>query len=113
MTNDAAHVDVKMISEQTGEIDFFTDPAGAKARVAQLRNLFMLSRTTLDPIISEYTDRTQYRAGSVGDEQFLKVQEKIDKTRYVDEGTNHLFIRVDSDENNIERISQKFLEKQS
>ena len=40
----------------------------------------MLSRTTLDPIISEYTDRTQYRAGSVGDEQFLKVQEKIDKT---------------------------------
>lgn len=39
-------------------------------------------------------------------------QEKIEKTRYVDEGTNHLFIRVDSDENNIERISQKFLEKE-
>ena len=31
-------------------------------------------------------------------------QEKIEKTRYVDEGTNHLFMRVDSDENNIERI---------
>tara|TARA_R100001015_G_C4633562_1_gene198700 strand:+ start:355 stop:2115 length:1761 start_codon:yes stop_codon:yes gene_type:complete len=78
--NGISNVDVSMIGEQTGEIDFFTDPAGAKARVAQLRNLFTLSKTTLDPIISEYTDRTQYRAGSVGDEQFLKVQEKIEKT---------------------------------
>ena len=78
--NGISNVDVQMIGEQAGEIDFFTDPAGAKVRIDQLRNMFNISTPTLDPIIREYTDRTQYRAGSVGDEQFLKVQEKIEKT---------------------------------
>jgi len=44
--------------------------------------------------------------------EIIHNQEKIEKTRYVDEQSNHLFMRVDSDESNIERISQKFLEKE-
>ena len=43
--------------------------------------------------------------------EILHNQEKIEKTRYVDEQTNHLFIRVDSDERDIKRIPEKFLEK--
>ena len=35
----------------------------------------------------------------------------VRKTRYVDEKTNHTFIRVDSGENNVQRIDKKFLDK--
>ena len=36
---------------------------------------------------------------------------KIKKTRYVDYPTNHIFIRIDSDESRIDRIESKYLEK--
>jgi len=41
----------------------------------------------------------------------LHNKEQIKKTRYVDHPTNHLFIRIDSDESKIDRIDSKFLEK--
>ena len=37
---------------------------------------------------------------------------KIEKTRYVEEKTNHLFIRIDSDETSIDRIKRKYLSKE-
>mgnify|MGYP003628158021 CR=1 FL=1 len=37
--------------------------------------------------------------------------EKIEKIRYVDEATNHLFIRIDTDNNKTARINQKYLTK--
>jgi D-beta-D-heptose 7-phosphate kinase/D-beta-D-heptose 1-phosphate adenosyltransferase len=37
--------------------------------------------------------------------------EKIEKTRYVDSKTNHLFIRVDTDDKKMSRIDKKFLTK--
>ncbi len=37
--------------------------------------------------------------------------EKIEKTRYVDSKTNHLFIRVDTDDKKMTRIDEKFLTK--
>jgi D-glycero-beta-D-manno-heptose-7-phosphate kinase len=36
---------------------------------------------------------------------------KIKKVRYVEETTNHLFIRVDSGENDVQRVSDKLLSK--
>jgi D-beta-D-heptose 7-phosphate kinase/D-beta-D-heptose 1-phosphate adenosyltransferase len=41
----------------------------------------------------------------------LHNQKKIEKTRYVEESTNHLFIRIDSDESDIKRINKKYLTK--
>jgi len=38
--------------------------------------------------------------------------EKIEKIRYVDEKTNHLFIRVDTDDKKMERIDPKYLTKE-
>jgi len=38
-------------------------------------------------------------------------QKHIQKTRYVDSTTNHLFIRIDSDEKQIDRIEEKYLTK--
>jgi len=37
--------------------------------------------------------------------------EKIQKTRYVDEKTNHIFLRVDTDDKKLSRINQKYLKK--
>jgi len=37
--------------------------------------------------------------------------EKIEKTRYVDEATNHIFIRVDTDDKKLKRVDKKFLTK--
>jgi len=42
----------------------------------------------------------------------LHNDKKIEKTRYVEEKTNHLFIRIDSDESNIDRIQKKYLTKE-
>ena len=42
----------------------------------------------------------------------LNNQKKIEKTRYVEESTNHLFIRIDSDETNIDRIKKEYLRKE-
>jgi len=42
----------------------------------------------------------------------LHNREDIKKTRYVDAQSNHIFIRIDSDDNIIERISQNFLTKE-
>jgi D-beta-D-heptose 7-phosphate kinase/D-beta-D-heptose 1-phosphate adenosyltransferase len=36
----------------------------------------------------------------------------VEKTRYVDEASNHLFIRVDTGDNNVKRIEKKYLSKQ-
>jgi len=36
---------------------------------------------------------------------------EITKKRYVDDQTNHIFIRIDSDESNIDRVKQKYLSK--
>ena len=41
----------------------------------------------------------------------LHNQTEIKKTRYVDQPTNHLFIRIDSDESTIDRIEEKHLKK--
>lgn len=41
----------------------------------------------------------------------IHTKQKIEKTRYVHEQTNHLFMRIDSDETAIERIDPKYLEK--
>ena len=38
-------------------------------------------------------------------------KKNIQKTRYVDRETNHLFIRIDSDEEQIDRIDQNYLQK--
>mgnify|MGYP001188531879 FL=1 len=35
----------------------------------------------------------------------LHNEKHIEKTRYVEEKTNHIFIRIDSDESNIKRIN--------
>jgi D-glycero-beta-D-manno-heptose-7-phosphate kinase len=43
--------------------------------------------------------------------QIVHNKEQIKKIRYVDYPTNHLFIRIDSDESKIDRIDKKFLEK--
>jgi hypothetical protein len=78
--NGISNVDVKMIQAQTGELDFFTDVDSAREKVKQLRFLFTQSKNTLNPIIKELTDRSQYRAGSAGNEQFSKVQNQIEET---------------------------------
>tara|TARA_Y100001963_G_C6649644_1_gene385073 strand:- start:20 stop:772 length:753 start_codon:yes stop_codon:yes gene_type:complete len=44
--------------------------------------------------------------------EILHNNENIEKTRYVDTQTNHIFIRIDSDENNIQRIDKKFLTRE-
>ena len=36
---------------------------------------------------------------------------EIQKTRYVDDSSNHLFIRIDSDESLVDRIEKKYLRK--
>jgi len=41
----------------------------------------------------------------------LHNKKKIEKTRYVEESTNHLFIRIDSDETDIKQIPRKYLTK--
>ena len=41
----------------------------------------------------------------------LHNEKKIEKIRYVEEKTNHLFIRIDSDESKIKRIDRRFLTK--
>ena len=41
----------------------------------------------------------------------LHNKKQIKKTRYVDSDTNHLFIRIDSDEANVDRIDKKYLNK--
>jgi bifunctional ADP-heptose synthase (sugar kinase/adenylyltransferase) len=43
--------------------------------------------------------------------EVLHNAKEIQKTRYVDHQTNHLFIRIDSDEEEIDRIESKYLEK--
>lgn len=44
------------------------------------------------------------------DVDFITNEELIKKIRYVDDRTNHMFIRIDEGESNIERISQSTLE---
>ena len=44
------------------------------------------------------------------DVDFITNQELIKKIRYVDDRTNHMFIRIDEGESNIERISKHTLE---
>jgi len=44
--------------------------------------------------------------------KILHNNENIEKTRYVDTQTNHIFIRIDSDEDNIQRIDKEFLTKE-
>jgi D-beta-D-heptose 7-phosphate kinase/D-beta-D-heptose 1-phosphate adenosyltransferase len=41
---------------------------------------------------------------------FITNEESIKKIRYVDDRTNHMFIRIDEGESNIERISKNILE---
>ena len=41
----------------------------------------------------------------------LHNSEKIEKTRFVDEKTNHLFLRVDTDDKKVARINSKYLTK--
>lgn len=41
----------------------------------------------------------------------LHNNKQIQKTRYVDKHTNHIFIRIDSDETAVDRIEEKFLTK--
>tara|TARA_R100000152_G_C6782131_1_gene218560 strand:+ start:10003 stop:10755 length:753 start_codon:yes stop_codon:yes gene_type:complete len=43
--------------------------------------------------------------------EVLHNAKEIQKTRYVDHQTNHLFIRIDSDEEEIDRIESRYLEK--
>lgn len=42
----------------------------------------------------------------------LSNKKEIEKVRYVDSSTNHLFIRIDSDEGDIDRIDKKCLTKE-
>ena len=44
------------------------------------------------------------------DVDFITNEELIKKIRYVDDRTNHMFVRIDEGESNIERISQSTLE---
>lgn len=44
--------------------------------------------------------------------EILHNEEKIEKIRYVDESTNHLFIRIDTDGNRTARIDQEYLTKE-
>ena len=46
------------------------------------------------------------------DSKILHGKEKVEKIRYVDEATNHLFIRIDTDNNRTARIDQEYLTKE-
>jgi len=77
--NGISNVDVNLILQQFGEINFFTDFDKGLSSVAELKNLFNTSKDTLDPIILQLTDRSEYRYGPQGDIQFSKVNEAIEK----------------------------------
>ena len=93
--NGISNVDVKLILQQFGDINFFTDFAKGKSSVNELKELFNISKQTLDPIILQLSDRSEYRFGQQGDIQFEKVQKDIKKGIFGGEFKN-LFEKIET-----------------
>ena len=71
--NGISTYDVKQIEAALGKFSTFDDIAGAKLALAEIMPMFTSSLNVLEPLVSDFSDRNQYRAGVVGDEQYSDV----------------------------------------
>ena len=73
--NGISTYDVKQIEAALGKFGTFDDIKGARMALNEILPMFTASLNTLEPIVEQFSNRNEYRKGSVGDEQYTSVME--------------------------------------
>ena len=68
--NGISTYDVQQIQTALGKFGTFDDIEGAKMALNEIMPMFTHSLTVLEPLVEDFSDRNQYRAGVAGDEQY-------------------------------------------
>lgn len=68
--NGISTYDVQQIQAALGKFGTFDDIEGAKMALNEIMPMFTHSLTVLEPLVEDFSDRNQYRAGVAGDEQY-------------------------------------------
>ena len=68
--NGISTYDVQQIQAALGKFSTFDDIKGAKMALNEIMPMFTHSLTVLEPLVEDFSDRNQYRAGVAGDEQY-------------------------------------------
>ena len=78
--NGISNVDVESLRQLTGSLDnILKNPSQAKSDLLEVKGMFLRSRAELNAIIRTFTDRSEYKAGSLGDEEYQKVLTRLDE----------------------------------
>ena len=68
--NGISTYDVQQIQAALGKFGTFDDIKGAKMALNEIMPMFTHSLSVLEPLVEDFSDRNQYRAGVAGDEQY-------------------------------------------